>query len=321
MLLFSLENPGNIIKAINGQQLKKVEVKMHGTMVSVGNYFAVSEILGKTLPSWLSIVMKFFVNMHYLYGIVGFWGVANYLNHEVLYRRQSKLLVEKHWSSRMQAWWVTLLRLFLGGMWIAEGIQKINENWLSSPKLAAFLGLASDSSSSASEVAVFVKRIDEIFSFHTGIINFIVSHESKLVDNNVITTATLAKVELFHFGNFNFMPWFLSNVVLANDTVAMFFQILVVILELGVGLMLLGGAFNFIGSLISLGLLMMFVTSTGLYKETWWMIFAAVATMGGAGRAFGIDYYLLPYLNNVWDSFKKNKRFRLFFRKSLERPE
>jgi NADH dehydrogenase len=106
---------------------------------------------------------------------------------------------------------------------------------------------------------------------------------------------------------------------LANDGVAMFFQILVVVLEILVGLMLLGGALTFIGSLISLGLVIMFMSSTGLYEKSWWMLFASIATMGGAGRAFGLDYYLLPYLNNVWENFWKNRKFKLFFKGSIDR--
>jgi NADH dehydrogenase len=106
---------------------------------------------------------------------------------------------------------------------------------------------------------------------------------------------------------------------LANDGVAMFFQILVVVLEILVGLMLLGGALTFIGSFISLGLIIMFMSSTGLYEKSWWMLFASIATMGGAGRSFGLDYYLLPYLNNVWENFWKNRKFKLFFKGSIDR--
>lgn len=309
----------NIINHIRGKEQKKVEVKFHGTMVSVGNYFCVSEILGKSLPVWLSILMKFFVNIHYLWEITSFRGVSRYLYHEILERRQRKNIIEQHYSTRLQAWWVTPLRLFLGGMWLYEGIAKVIEGWLQSPKLANFLGMASDATSAASGTATYITRIDDIFTIKTGVINFFLQTESRLVDGVTISSQNLAKFEFFHFGNFNLIPWFLKNVVLANDSVAMFFQVIVVIFEILVGLMLLGGAFTFIGSLISLGLLSMFVTSTGLYQETWWMVFASIATMGGAGRAFGLDYYLIPYLNNVWESYWKNRRFRLFFKRSLDR--
>lgn len=309
----------NILNDIRGKDQKKVTVKFHGTMVSVGNYFCVSEIMGKSLPVWLSIVMKFMVNIHYLWEITGFRGVSKYLYHEVLERRQRKIFIEKHWSTRIQAWWLTPLRLFLGGMWLYEGIVKISDGWLKSPKLAAFLGMASDAASAATSAGSYVTRIDETGIIKTGILNFFIGTETRLVEGIDISAQHFSRIEFFHFGNFNLVPWFLKNVVLANDAVAMFFQIMVVILEVLVGLMLIGGAFTFIGSLISFGLMMMFMSSTGIYEKSWWMIFASIATMGGAGRAFGLDYYLIPYLNNVWESFWKNKKFRLFFKGSLDR--
>jgi len=311
----------NIIHSIRSKEPEKVQVKLHGIMVSIGNFFAVSEIMGKILPVWLSIIMKFLVNSHYLWEITGFRGVARYLYHEVLERKQRKLFIEKHWSTRVQAWWLTPLRLFLGGMWLYEGIQKVSEGWFHSPKLASFLGMASDATSSATPSAAFVKRMDELFKFNTGILNFLIGKESRLVEGNTISSEIFAKMEVFHIGDFNPVPWFLKNVVLATDGTAMFFQVLVVILEIAVGLMLLGGAFTFIASVISLGLMAMFITSTGIYEKTWWMIFASIATMGGAGRAFGIDYYLIPYLNNVWEYFWKNRKIKLFFKGSLDRDE
>ncbi len=309
----------NILNDIRGGEQKKVTVKFHGTMVSVGNYFCVSEIMGKSLPIWLSIIMKFLVNIHYLWEIAGFRGVSRYLYHEVLERRQRKLFLEQHWSTRIQAWWLTPLRLFLGGMWLYEGIVKVMEGWLSDPKLAAFLGMATDATSAATSASAFVTRMEETFAIRTGIINFMTATESRLVEGITISAQNLAKMEFFHFGEFNLIPWFLRNVVLANDGIAMFFQVLVVIFEIMIGLMLLGGAFNFVASVISVGLLTMFLTSTGLYEKNWWMIFASIATMGGAGRAFGLDYYLIPWLNNVWENFWKNGRLRLFFKRSLDR--
>ena len=309
----------NIIRSVEGKKPEKITVKMHGTMVSVGNYFTVSEIMGKRLPVWISMIMKYMVNVHYLWEITGFRGVGRYLYHEVLERKQRKIFLEKHWSTRMQAWWITPLRVFLGGMWFYEGIKKVNEGWLSSPKLANFLGMATDANTAATGVGTFVRRIDELLKLNLGIFNFMIGRESRLVEGNSIANELFAKLELFHIGNFNPVPWMLRNIVLANDSVAMFFQVAVVILEILVGLMLIGGAFTFIGSFISLGLMAMFITSTGIYEKTWWMIFASIATMGGAGRAFGLDYYLIPYITNVWDYFWKNKKLRLIFSGSFNR--
>ncbi len=309
----------NILATLSGESQTAVTVNMHGIMVCIGRWFAVSDIMGKSLPVWLSILMKYIVNMHYLWEITGFRGMYNYLRHEWTGVRQHRNLLEKHWSTRTQAWWQLPLRLFLGGMWVYEGIVKVLEGWLTSPKLAGFLGMAKDATSGASANGLYVLRTDEILNVKTGILNFMLGNHSRLVEGNAISAEMFAKVEVFHFGDFNMVPWFLQNVVLANDGVAMFFQVMVVILEILFGLMLLGGAFTFIASVGSLGLIAMFLTSTGLYESSWWMPFAAFVTLGGAGRAFGLDYWLIPWVTNIWDGFWKNRKLRLFFRHGLDR--
>jgi len=44
----------------------------------------------------------------------------------------------------------------------------------------------------------------------------------------------------------------------------------------------------------------MFVCSTGLYLSTFWMIFAGIAVLIGAGRTIGLDYYAMPALKKGW---------------------
>jgi len=51
------------------------------------------------------------------------------------------------------------------------------------------------------------------------------------------------------------------------------------------------------------------------------MLFASIATMGGAGRGFGLDYYIIPYLNNVWNNCRRNGKLKLFFKGSFNRYE
>ncbi|MDX9871618.1 MAG: NAD(P)/FAD-dependent oxidoreductase [Clostridia bacterium] len=306
----------NILREIRQEKQERVTVKMHGTMVSVGNYFAVSEILGRELPVWLSVIMKFMVNIHYLWEITGFWGVARYLYHETLERRQRKWVIEQHWSTRVQAWWLAPIRLFLGWVWLYEGIKKILEGWLVSPKLALFFGYAggADASSSATPSSDAAVEAGEAA---------------------VSAAETLLHIDIFGFFQvflektsemifrIDFLPvkWFVEHIVLANDTTQMIFQIGVVLAEIGIGLALFSGTFTFIAAAASIALTANFIMTTGIFEKTWWMPFAAIACMAGAGRAFGVDYYLLPYLNNVWEHLWKNHRLKLFFKGSLERPE
>ena len=338
----------NILAEIRGKAPEKVEVKFHGIMVCIGNYHAVSEIMGLRLPSWLSLTMKYLVNCHYLFGIRGFAGPWNYLHDEILYRRQKRTFLQRHYTKMQPSWWGTLLRMFLGGWWIYEGLQKVTDGWFTSPHLKSFLGLASTdtvgtaTSSASGSLSALSTISTDIINVNLGIVHFLLGRESKIAyvvtnllykmaditglrnvtDLNSLFTRTdvssqlFFKVKIFHFGNFDLVGWFLQNVVVATDGLAMFFQILVVVLELLVGLMLLGGCFTFLGSAVSLGLMAMFITSTGIYDNTWWMVFASIACMGGVGRAFGLDAYVLPWLARVWDNFRKNRTLKLFFGKN-----
>ena len=142
-----------------------------------------------------------------------------------------------------------------------------------------------------------------------------IGHASKLMDGVVISKDMYAKIELLDFSGWSLMPWMINGLALSSQGGEMFFQIAITLLEVIVGLMLLGGAFTFLGSVGSLVLIAMFVTTTGIYDHTWWMVFASFAAMGGAGRAFGLDYWIIPYLNRVWESKIKNGKLRLIFKR------
>lgn len=306
----------NILREIRGQKPERVEVKFHGTMVCIGNYFAVSEIMGKSLPSWLSVVMKFLVNVHYLFEIMGFRGPFNYLKSELVERRQDKNHIEKHYSKKMQAWWLFPLRMFMGFYWLLEGIKKVTEGWFTGPKLAEFSGLSRGYQLAADAVSAATGgglRVDEIFDIKLNIVNLEVAYASKMIEGAAVTKDMFAKIDIFNFGSFNLVPWIMESWALSSQGWEMFFQITVTLVEIILGLLLLSGSLTFLASVGTLGMMAMFVTSTGLYYHTWWLGFAAIATMGGAGRAFGMDHYLLPWLNRVWESIWKNRKLKLFF--------
>lgn len=338
----------NIIRSVKGEKPEKVTVTLHGTMVCIGNYFAVSEIMGKVLPVWLSVVMKFMVNIHYLWEITGFWGVAKYLYHELLERRQRKMLIEKHWSTRMQAWWAVPIRFFLGWVWFYEGIKKIGEGWFEEAKLRIFFGYGSggsDAVTSASPVEAAADAVSKTVDAVSNATPAASGAAQQVVD--AVSSATGAAAEGVTKGietllnlnlgimqvyiektsemifriDFGLVDWFIENFVLASDATQLFFQGSVVIGEIIIGLALMSGTFTFLAAAAGLVLTANFVMTTGIYEKTWWMIFAGIICMGGAGRAFGLDYYLMPYLNNIWEYFWKNKRIKLFFKGSLDRPE
>ena len=317
----------NILRHIHGKKPEKVEVKFHGTMVCIGNYFGVSEIMGKRLPSWLSLLMKYMVNVHYLFTIMGFRAPARYLKDEIVHRRQDMMLVEQHYTRKMQAWWLAPLRMFLGGYWLYEGIQKITEGWLNSPRLAEFMGMGRgyelvDVATSATAGGTAL-RMDTLVDVNLKVVQFILGKASTLVEGNAISEAIFGKINVLHFDSFNLVPWVIQNWALSSHFWELFFQIVITLAEVVIGLMLLGGFFTFAAAAGSGLLLAMFVTSTGLYLDSWWMAFASIACLGGAGRAFGLDYYAIPWFTRAWEYWDKNRKLKVFFplKRGREWPE
>ncbi|MHB1483205.1 MAG: NAD(P)/FAD-dependent oxidoreductase [Saccharofermentanales bacterium] len=308
----------NILMDIRKKEKKKVEVKMHGVMVCIGNYFAVSELMGKSLPSWLSVVMKFVVNIHYLWEIVGFYGIGNYLYHEILQRKQNKNIIEQHYSTRVQTWWLAPLRIFLGSMWLYEGIKKVIDGWFESPKLDAFfngatafydkaLGPAKAVTDAVTEATTQPGTVEQtvklLFNWDWGWLRFLAVQANEIA----------FKIDFYPIN------WMTQNWILASNDTQMFFQWFVVLSEILIGICLIGGAFNFIASGVSIILMVNFLLTTGLYMSQWWMLFAAFAILGGAGRAFGLDHYIMPYLNNYWEKIWKTRKWKPFFKRSLDR--
>lgn len=261
----------NILADIRGKEQEKLNPQLHGVMVSIGSFFAVSDIMGHQLPRILSIFMKYMVNVHYLFGIGGFELVVKYLRHEFIDKHQKKFIIEEHYTAKSLAFWLVPLRLYLGYAWLMEGINKLNEGWLTTAMLA---GMQVDANTSASATETG-EKVFRIVSAHTPA----------------------------------WYAWIAETLVIPN---ALFFQIMIVLTEIGLGLAFISGTFTFLAGLASLGLCANFLLSTGLFETSWWYIPAAIAMLAGAGRAFGVDHYLLPYLMRQWRYFVRNKRINPF---------
>lgn len=261
----------NVLNDIRNKEKEEIKPKLHGVMVSIGSFFGVTDLMGVQLPSPLALLMKYLVNMHYLFGIGGFELVIKYIKHEFLNKRQDKFILEKHYSVMTPAFWLVPIRLFLGYSWLKEGIGKLWEGWLRDPMLA---GMAVDGETSAS----VTETGEKVF--------------------RIITENTPS-----------WYAWIAENIVIPN---ALVFQWLIVLTEIGLGLAFISGTFTFIAALGSIGLNINFLLSTGLYETSWWYIPAALCMLGGAGRAFGVDYYLIPYLMRQWRYFVRNRRIKPF---------
>jgi len=245
-----------------------------GVMVSVGSLFAVAQLSGMPLLSGLpAIIIKHLVNMHYLFGIGGLELVWEYMNHQFFQK------------SREYNW---LLETGIGH------ISRRNFTFWLVP-LRIWLG-----------VMWLVSGIQKIQSDWLG--DWILIGLSGATD--ATSSASITPLTGPHSPG-----WYVAiaeNIIMPN---ALFFQKLIVITEIGLGLAFIFGFFTFIAAIVSIGMHINFALGAGLPQtnglpDLWW-IAASFAMFAGAGRSFGVDYYLMPFLRNQLRYFQKNRSINL----------
>lgn len=317
----------NIVSEITGTGVKTAyKPSFHGVMVSVGGRYGVAHVgLPNhmfSLPSFLAMFAKHFINIIYFIQVLGWNKVFSYMKHEFFTIRNCRSFVGGHFSNRTPSFFLVPLRIWLGAVWVFEGIMKIVEGWFKSPKLDAFFGGANswydsilqsasgvvDAASAATgvEVSDAVSNAtgegaaDVAEKVGTVIFNF---DFLGLFHAIFVSGKTLAESAIGDYAfklDIPLMNWFVDKLILPNDGVQIFMQCFIVIAEILIGLALIGGLFTTPASAFSLVLQFMFVTTTGLYLGTVWMIFAGIAVLFGAGRTFGLDYYAMPALKKAW---------------------
>ncbi len=265
----------NVIAALRGTEMKRSRPKYHGLMVSVGRWWGVANIMEVSLVGILAIVMKHMVNLHYLFGIGGFELIIRYIRHEFLdMKAPFQNIAEVQFTRQRPLFFLVPLRLYLGYMWLEEGVKKVMEGWWNS----VALGKAALSDPSL-----------------TG--------ASQAIPVDGVAGATL--MELVGEHTPGWYAWIVENLIYPN---ALLFQRLVVLTEIGLGLAFLLGFMTVIAAAVSIGMNINFLLSTGLYD--FWYIFASIPMFAGAGDVFGLDYFLMPYLMRQWRYLVRNKRIK-----------
>jgi NADH dehydrogenase len=213
------------------------------------------------------------------------------------------------------------LRVFLGGVWLFEGIKKVLEGWMTEAKLDDFFGGATDwynsitggvaeVASAGAEAATSASGGAEasgvsIFDFDFfELIRVMFVSGKEVIDSGLSDFAL--KIDVAP------MTWFIDEFVMGNDGLQIVMQIGIVVAEILIGLALIGGLFNFISAAASLVLQAMFIMTTGLYLSTFWMIFAAIAVLIGGGSTLGLDYYAIPALKRGWGKLKFVRKWYVY---------
>jgi NADH dehydrogenase len=345
----------NITVAIKGEgKLEEYKPKFHGVMVSIGGRYAVCHVglPGHffSMPSFLAMFAKHFINIIYFIQVLGWNKVFHYLKMEIFTVRNCRSFVGGHFSNRTPSFLLMPLRVWLGAVWLFEGIMKIVEGWFTGPKLTGFFGGANawynsilypapagetDAVSSATTAAAdgVVKAVQMVANKASHVIQLTADATSGATGTTegaaegaaeAVKQAGQVLINFDFIGLFKviflsgkqlseskigdfafkldvpFMNWFVDTLILPYDNVQLIMQVFIVVAEIIIGLALMGGLFTTPAAAVSLVLQFMFVCTTGLYLGTFWMIFAGIAVLIGAGRTLGLDYYAMPGLKKLW---------------------
>jgi len=89
-------------------------------------------------------------------------------------------------------------------------------------------------------------------------------------------------------------------------------QVMVVFMEMAIGLALFGGCFTWLAAAGSLVMCAMF-TLTGMFAwNQAWFVFAGILMLGGLGRSFGLDYWLIPAIKRWWNGTRFARKWHFY---------
>jgi len=328
----------NIGAQINGKEMHKHEQKYHGFMVSIGSRRAVAQT-GFSSSGWFAMFIKHFVNVYYQFMVAGFMQVFNYLRHEIFHIKNRRSFVGGHFAKRSSNFWIVPFRIWLGFMWLTEGVVKIGEGWLKSPKVVDTVNYlagytpegtadAATGASTAAEGAAdvvtaasgVVAEVADTVTAASGVVaeavDTVAAASGAVVESAPEIAETVSKIPaIFEWvvnhkpagygdaliGAPKFMVWIMNHWVAPIEVPV---QIIMVVAEIIIGLCFMGGLLTFPAAVVSI-LFAIGITLTGMADITMmWYFFGGIAILMGAGRAFGLDYYVMPWLKRWWSGTK-----------------
>ncbi len=267
----------NIVASMRGKERKQFVPNFHGFVVSIGSKYAVAHVMGISIRGFFGMALKHVINLHYLWGLAGVNACWTYLQDEFLNVRNRRSMLGGHAAVKVQAFWLLPARLWLGLVWLIEALNKVGDGWLRFDEGSK----SKDLFSSGDAVSVASDVLVAPFSLLDWDINSpILAQDSPLV--------------LF------FKSVFMDGMMAAIPFQV--FQSMVVVSELAIGLALVAGFLTFPAAALSIGMCSIFIL-TGMFSwsQVWFMV-VAVALMGGAGQAVGLDYWFMPWLKKNWNA-------------------
>ncbi|MGP0587059.1 NAD(P)/FAD-dependent oxidoreductase [Paenibacillus timonensis] len=295
----------NIHADIHGKPKKSYKPGFHGTMVCIGSRYGVANVGLPNkmfmLSGFMAMFSKHLINMYYLFTVAGFAKVWTYMMHEFFHVNNRRSFVGGHFAKRSPNFWLLPLRIFVGYKWLEEGLDKLPKVWKDPSNI--FLIPASpnaDVISAASEAAGEVTKTVDAQAAASAV-------------ESASTAVTALPVPGFIK---SIVGWFMDVFFYTSDggytALATVFQFFMVFAEIALGVMIIVGLFTAIASAATVALGVMIWSSSMASTEMLWYMTAGVALIGGSGSAFGLDYYVLPWLKKQWKRIPLVRRWYLY---------
>lgn len=331
----------NIIADIEGTEKSSFKSNYHGFMVSIGGKYAVSNAGGFKSSGFMAMAMKHLVNLHYLFGVAGVNALWGYLKHEFFDMKGNRTFIGGHLSWKIQGWWAFPLRLWLGVMWLIEGLNKVGEGWLrfdlgskSGWMFSRGVVQAGVPAKAADSVSASTEWVEEGAADATAAASeWVEEGTAAVADATAAATewveegaAAVGQAAQEVFGplwdtsqaiipyNSGFVTWFREVFMdsMAAYLPFQFFQVMIIVVEVAIGLALLAGLFTFPAAAVSIIMCLVFIFSGMFSWGQLWFIFAAFVLLGGGGRALGLDHWAMPWIKKWWNSTRFARRTHLF---------
>jgi NADH dehydrogenase len=273
----------NIIAEIENKEKEPFKSNYHGFMVSVGSRYGVAHVVGTSLSGFLALGVKHLINLHYLFGLAGVNAVWEYIREEFLNIKDHRSMFGGHFAWKVPVYWALPLRVFLGAKWLAEGIKHIGDGWLNPGSGGIFNPDASSILLPGVELADAASAATEWEAGAEGAGEAAAAYGEPLIE--AIAPYT----------------WFAETVLSNAPALAFLLQAGVVAAQVAIGLALIGGLLTFPAAIVSIGFGLMFIASGWGNPELLWYIAASIVMLGGAGRGFGLDHWVMPWLKKWWN--------------------
>jgi len=300
----------NIIAELSGGEKHAYKGQYHGFMVSIGARWGVADLSGIHLKGWFAIFVKHMVNLFYFFNMGTAHYMWRYVEHEFFHVKDHRQIFRGLLTRYGNVLWSVPLRIYLGIFWINQAGHKLfgdtNWAWLIEP-LENMQGLFGE----RGVIRTAFQFIGDLFSMRIGADSWLYSNAVKMpfewlqVDGmsgatEAISSATgAAEGAAWATPILSHPPiWFqwIMRIAMPNVGFSLFMQKVMVFGQLAIGLALLVGLFTWLASAASTALLTMLLFSAMLGWDNFWALPASIALLNGAGRAFGLDYYALPWI-------------------------